>query len=578
MRSLKKLSHVNIVKLKEVIREKNQLFFIFEYLERNVYQLIKDREARLDEARIRNIIGQCLHGLAYMHKSGFFHRDIKPENLLVSGDLVKLADFGLAREIRSRPPYTEYVSTRWYRAPEVILRSPNYNAPIDIWAVGTIMAELFTLRPLFPGETETDQIFRICSVKGPPTLADWPEGVALANAMKLAFPPFNPTPLQTLIPQASLHAVHLMTLLLQYDPLKRPTAADALQHPFFQSGMPIMRSLALDNASSVTSDVYRSSSAAAAPISRLDNALQQAQPIPSAATHGVRFDVGNGSRRNSIDSIGHRSNSSGDITEFVKPRRPSDPGLVATGLSSRRSSSESGILQTSRRGSRDSQTSTTVDALASAAAAMGFTGGNLSRRSSIGSEHSQTRRLSNVDAALAVAAANAAAAAGRRGSGAHGTPLSFVIAPDRRGSGSGRALLNARAVAAAAASGPASQAQITSMPLSRIANHTPRPAPATSAPLSVGKDGPGLDGSVASGRPHPVMGRPRGAPVQLEYSSYAKEAQQQQGPDRPKVDIDLGFLQRAAAVSGAAAERSGPIAGRRAVEANGPTGVSRHRF
>lgn len=86
-----------------------------------------------------------------MHKSNYFHRDLKPENLLVSGSTVKIADFGLAKECDSRPPFTDYVSTRWYRAPEILLRSPEYNAPIDIFALGAIMAELFTMRPLFPG-------------------------------------------------------------------------------------------------------------------------------------------------------------------------------------------------------------------------------------------------------------------------------------------------------------------------------------------------------------------------------------------------------------------------------------------
>jgi serine/threonine protein kinase len=86
-----------------------------------------------------------------MHKHGYFHRDLKPENLLESNGTVKIADFGLAREIRSKPPYTTYVSTRWYRAPEVILKSSDYNSPIDIFAVGCIMAELFKLWPLFPG-------------------------------------------------------------------------------------------------------------------------------------------------------------------------------------------------------------------------------------------------------------------------------------------------------------------------------------------------------------------------------------------------------------------------------------------
>merc|ERR1719397_1622275 len=107
-----------------------------------------------------------LQAMSYMHKHGYFHRDMKPENVLVSNGQIKIADFGLAREVRSRPPYTNYVSTRWYRAPEVLLRSTFYSAPIDIWAVGCIMAELYTCRPLFPGNSEIDEIFKICSVLG----------------------------------------------------------------------------------------------------------------------------------------------------------------------------------------------------------------------------------------------------------------------------------------------------------------------------------------------------------------------------------------------------------------------------
>ena len=127
------------------------------------------REKPFAEPIIRNIMYQILQGLSFMHKHGFFHRDIKPENLLCMGpELIKIADFGLAREIRSRPPYTDYVSTRWYRAPEVLLRSTNYSSPIDIWAVGCIMAELYTLQPLFPGRSEIDQIFRCSSVLGTP--------------------------------------------------------------------------------------------------------------------------------------------------------------------------------------------------------------------------------------------------------------------------------------------------------------------------------------------------------------------------------------------------------------------------
>ena len=101
---------------------------------------------------------------------------MKPENLLVKGDAVKIADFGLAREIRSKPPFTDYVSTRWYRAPEIQLRSTNYNSPADLFACGAIMAELYLLRPVFPGTSETDQIHKTCAILGSPQQSDWPDG------------------------------------------------------------------------------------------------------------------------------------------------------------------------------------------------------------------------------------------------------------------------------------------------------------------------------------------------------------------------------------------------------------------
>lgn len=248
-KSLKKLNHPNIVKLKEVIRENDELFFVFEYLDQNLYEYMKGRSKLIPESKIRNITYQLLQGLAFMHKHGFFHRDIKPENYLCKGDVVKLADFGLAREIRSKPPYTDYVSTRWYRAPEVLLRSLTYNSPIDLWAIGCIIAELFTLRPLFPGSSEADQIYKICSVLGSPTNSSWQEGIKLAAKMNFRFPQFVPTPLSTLIPQASPEAIQLMTDLLKYDPNKRPTASQALQYPFFTKNIQIPKGLteSIDN-------------------------------------------------------------------------------------------------------------------------------------------------------------------------------------------------------------------------------------------------------------------------------------------------------------------------------------------
>ncbi|NWU70634.1 MAK kinase, partial [Pterocles burchelli] len=237
VKSLKKLNHANVIKLKEVIRENDHLYFVFEYMKENLYQLMKDRNKFFPESVIRNMMYQILQGLAFIHKHGFFHRDMKPENLLCIGpELVKIADFGLARELRSQPPYTDYVSTRWYRAPEVLLRSSIYSSPIDMWAVGSIMAELYTLRPLFPGTSEVDEIFKICQVLGTPKKSDWPEGYHLASAMNFRFPQCVPISLKTLIPNASNEAIQLMSDMLNWNPKKRPTASQALKYPYFQVG------------------------------------------------------------------------------------------------------------------------------------------------------------------------------------------------------------------------------------------------------------------------------------------------------------------------------------------------------
>ncbi|KAL4625925.1 hypothetical protein ACB092_05G059200, partial [Castanea dentata] len=211
VKSLQKMSHPNIVKLKEVIRENDILYFVFEYMEWNLYQLMKDREKLFSEAEVRNWCFQVFQGLSYMHQRGYFRRDLKPENLLVTKDTIKIADFGLAREINSQPPYTEYVSTRWYRALEVLLQSYLYSSKVDMWAMGAIMAELFTLRPLFPGISEADEIYKICSVIGSPTKDSWADGLALARDINYQFPQFSGVHLSVLVPSASNDAISLMT-------------------------------------------------------------------------------------------------------------------------------------------------------------------------------------------------------------------------------------------------------------------------------------------------------------------------------------------------------------------------------
>nr|CAG8583903.1 2_t:CDS:10 [Entrophospora candida] len=208
-------THINVISLLEafLITQARELYFVFEYMEGNLYQLIKDRRGRLlDERVLKSIMFQVLEGLYHIHSNGIFHCDMKPENILVSTRrrnlseskdnsmcsnngrpslefiddddvefIIKIGDFGLARETKSKPPYTEYVSTRWYRAPEVLLRSNVYSSPIDIWAVGTIIAELYTLKPLFPGQSEIDQLCKISEVLGSPCFRPEVTGQVIEN-------------------------------------------------------------------------------------------------------------------------------------------------------------------------------------------------------------------------------------------------------------------------------------------------------------------------------------------------------------------------------------------------------------
>ena len=227
----------NIIKLKEIIfiKEKGTLNLIFEYLETDLYELMKNHfPKKLTEKEIRSIMYQTLQGLHFMHKYNFFHRDMKPENLLIINEKVKIADFGLAREIRSIPPYTEYVSTRYYRAPECILKSNNYNSPIDIWGLGCIMAEMYLHpQPLFFGNNEKEVLFKICSILGTPNHDIWNDGINLGKKNNLKFPNFNKVNLKDVIKNASDDAIDLISLMLQWDPNKRPNANNLLGHKFF---------------------------------------------------------------------------------------------------------------------------------------------------------------------------------------------------------------------------------------------------------------------------------------------------------------------------------------------------------
>lgn len=242
IKALKKLkNHENIIKLKEVIRENTgDIFMVFEYAEMNLYNLIEKSRTinnKIPEDKVRDIIQQIANGLSYAHSNGYFHRDLKPENILLVNGIVKIADFGLATELpnyyNNNLPLTEYVCTRWYRAPECILSSLNYSWMIDVWSLGCIMCELYLLRPIFPGSSKLDQLNKIIEVLGTPKFNDWPDGYRLTQALNIKFPNVNNNILRKLLVDASDPAISLLNEILSFDPLRRPTCMKIVKHQFF---------------------------------------------------------------------------------------------------------------------------------------------------------------------------------------------------------------------------------------------------------------------------------------------------------------------------------------------------------
>ena len=200
----------------------------------------RKKSTPLTEDYLRPIFYQILAALDYMHRHSILHRDIKPENILLSfttdPPTVKVSDFGLAKHItsRTRRPYTSYVATRWYRAPELLLHACTYGPAVDLWAAAAVFAELLLAgNPLFPGSDQLDQIKSIVLKRGHPKFAGWLEGCRLADLRHIQLPLVTATPIEQLLPSSSLSFRQLIQDLLQYDPKQRPTAAEAMRYPFF---------------------------------------------------------------------------------------------------------------------------------------------------------------------------------------------------------------------------------------------------------------------------------------------------------------------------------------------------------
>ncbi|KAG9333147.1 hypothetical protein JZ751_013405 [Albula glossodonta] len=234
--------HPNIIKLLNVIRAQNDrdIYLVFEYMETDLHVVIK-RGTLLKGVHLRYIMYQILNATKFLHSGNVIHRDQKPSNVLLDRDCqVKLCDFGLARSLQQideevgNPALTEYVATRWYRAPEILLGSPRYTKGVDMWSVGCILGEMLLGKALFPGTSTINQVERIMRTVPQPTPEDIRSihseyGASVIQRM-LQRPQVS---LEELLPaEVAPDALDLLKQLLVFNPDKRLSAEQALQHHY----------------------------------------------------------------------------------------------------------------------------------------------------------------------------------------------------------------------------------------------------------------------------------------------------------------------------------------------------------
>lgn len=247
LRELKLLAHFrghkNIACLYDVDlidpRDFNEIYLYEELMEADLHAIIRSGQPLTDQ-HFQSFIYQTLCGLLYIHSASVLHRDLKPGNLLVNADCeLKICDFGLARGFDMDPGaqnagfMTEYVATRWYRAPEIMLSFTNYTTAIDLWSVGCILAELLGGRPIFKGKDYVDQLNQILHYLGTPS-EETLRRVGSPRAQEyIRSLPFSPgVPFDRLYPHANPLALDLLAKLLAFDPTKRISCTEALRHPY----------------------------------------------------------------------------------------------------------------------------------------------------------------------------------------------------------------------------------------------------------------------------------------------------------------------------------------------------------
>ncbi|KAG6841179.1 Cyclin-dependent kinase catalytic subunit [Blastosporella zonata] len=240
---LKELKNPNIVRLLDIVHADQKLYLVFEFLDVDLKRYMETRNQNRTPITldiVKKFTYQLNAGLLYCHSHRILHRDLKPQNLLIdSRNNLKLADFGLARAFGiPMRTYTHEVVTLWYRAPEVLLGSRHYATGIDMWSVGCIFAEMAMQgQPLFPGDSEIDQIFKIFRILGTPTEQIW-QGVSSLPDYKPTFPQWSRQDLARIVPTLDETGLDILEKTLIYNSADRISAKKALAHPYFTDFSP----------------------------------------------------------------------------------------------------------------------------------------------------------------------------------------------------------------------------------------------------------------------------------------------------------------------------------------------------